>query len=131
MYENGGGIHMAQILDYAKNGYSIVKTYSDEALSGFLDANKIEGLNDLITDAKRFYFSYVLVWNFERLARKRKIMLELREFLEEVILKEIRNEFEKALQDIARFTEEMNKRLAEESNYLGIRLLEEEIVDAV
>ncbi|WP_333641373.1 hypothetical protein [Mesotoga prima] len=52
---------MAQILDYAKNGYSIVKTYSDEALSGFLDANKIEGLNDLITDAKRFYFSYVLV----------------------------------------------------------------------
>jgi len=53
-------------------------------------------------------------------------MLELREFLEEVILKEIRNEFEKALQDIARFTEEMNKRLALESNYLGIRTLEEE-----
>lgn len=37
---------MAQILDYAKkNGYSIVKTYSDEALSGFLDANRREGLN--------------------------------------------------------------------------------------
>ena len=52
---------MAQILDYAKNGYSIVKTYSDETISGFLDANKMEGLNDLITDAKMFYFSYVLV----------------------------------------------------------------------
>lgn len=75
---------MTQILDYAKkNGYSIVKTYSDEALSGFLDANKREGLKELIRDAKKFSFSYVLVWNFDRLARKRKIMLELREFLEE------------------------------------------------
>ena len=75
---------MAQILEYAKkNGYQIVKTYSDEALSGFLDADKREGLNELITDAKQFNFTYVLVWNFDRLARKRKIMLDMREFLEE------------------------------------------------
>jgi len=41
----------AQIIDYAKkNGYHIVRTYSDEALSGFLDVNKREGLNDLITE---------------------------------------------------------------------------------
>lgn len=82
--ESSTAAQMAQIIEYAKkNGYVIVKTYSDEALSGFLDANKREGLNEMIQDAKRLDFAYVLVWNFDRLARKRKIMLELREFLEE------------------------------------------------
>ncbi len=81
--ESSTAAQMAQILEYAKkNGYQIVKTYSDEALSGFLEADKREGLSELIRDSKQINFSYVLVWNFDRLARKRKIMLDLREELE-------------------------------------------------
>lgn len=47
--------------------------------------------------------------------------------LENAILKEIQTEFDKAMQDIDSFTAEMNARLAKESNYLGIRTLEQDI----
>lgn len=70
------------VLDYAKrNGFAVVKTYSDSAISG--GTYEREGLQELIFDSRKLGFDAVIVWNFDRLARSRKIAMQIRESMKE------------------------------------------------
>lgn len=72
------------ILRYAKtNGFQIVRTYQDEELSGFLGPEHREGLRSLMQESKRYNFQYILVWNFDRFARSRRIAQNLKQELKE------------------------------------------------
>lgn len=73
------------ILRYAKtNDFQIVRTYQDEELSGFLGPEHREGLRSLMQESKRYNFQCILVWNFDRFARSRRIAQNLKQELKEM-----------------------------------------------
>ena len=52
-----------------RNGYTIIGTYADRAISGTTD-NRPQ-FQKMIADSKRKLFDFVIVWKFDRFARDR------------------------------------------------------------
>lgn len=51
-------------------GFNVVKIYKDKALSGKYDESRTEFLN-MISDSKKGFFQYIVVWKLDRFARNR------------------------------------------------------------
>jgi DNA invertase Pin-like site-specific DNA recombinase len=67
-----------------RQGYTIIKIYSDNGFSGTKSTADRPALNDLMTDARKKSFDMVLVWSLDRLGRSLKHCLELLQELQEL-----------------------------------------------
>jgi DNA invertase Pin-like site-specific DNA recombinase len=67
-----------------RQGYTIIKIYSDNGFSGTKLTADRPALNDLMTDARKRKFDMVLVWSLDRLGRSLKHCLELLQELQEL-----------------------------------------------
>ena len=67
-----------------RQGYTIIKIYSDNGISGTKLTADRPALNDLMTDARKRKFDMVLVWSLDRLGRSLKHCLELLQELQEL-----------------------------------------------
>ena len=67
-----------------RQGYTIIKIYSDNGISGTKLTADRPALNDLMTDARKKSFDMVLVWSLDRLGRSLKHCLELLQELQEL-----------------------------------------------
>jgi DNA invertase Pin-like site-specific DNA recombinase len=67
-----------------RQGYTIIKIYSDNGFSGTKSTADRPALNDLMTDARKKQFDMVLVWSLDRLGRSLKHCLELLQELQEL-----------------------------------------------
>ncbi|CAM8667187.1 PinR Site-specific recombinases, DNA invertase Pin homologs [Oxalobacteraceae bacterium] len=67
-----------------RQGYTIIKIYSDNGISGTKLTADRPALNELMTDARKRKFDMVLVWSLDRLGRSLKHCLELLQELQEL-----------------------------------------------
>ena len=67
-----------------RQGYTIIKIYSDNGFSGTKLTADRPALNELMTDARKRKFDMVLVWSLDRLGRSLKHCLELLQELQEL-----------------------------------------------
>ena len=67
-----------------RQGYTIIKIYSDNGFSGTKSTADRPALNDLMADARKKSFDMVLVWSLDRLGRSLKHCLELLQELQEL-----------------------------------------------
>ena len=68
----------------SRQGYDIIKIYSDNGFSGTKSTADRPALNDLMNDARKKQFDMVLVWSLDRLGRSLKHCLELLQELQEL-----------------------------------------------
>lgn len=69
--------------DFAeKNGYTVVGTYVDEAISGTKEDQRIQFMQ-MITDAETHDFSTVLVYKYNRFARDMRLQLKYEDLLDQ------------------------------------------------
>lgn len=55
-----------------REGYTIVHTYADHALSGFKEAEKRKEFQRMISAASTGQFQYIIAWKVDRIARNRE-----------------------------------------------------------
>jgi DNA invertase Pin-like site-specific DNA recombinase len=67
-----------------RQGYTIIKIYSDNGFSGTKSTADRPALNELMKDARKKSFDMVLVWSLDRLGRSLKHCLELLQELQEL-----------------------------------------------
>ena len=67
-----------------RQGYTIIKIYTDNGISGTKSTADRPALNELMTDARKRKFDMVLVWSLDRLGRSLKHCLELLQELQEL-----------------------------------------------
>ena len=67
-----------------RQGYTIIKIYTDNGFSGTKLTADRPALNELMTDARKRKFDMVLVWSLDRLGRSLKHCLELLQELQEL-----------------------------------------------
>jgi DNA invertase Pin-like site-specific DNA recombinase len=67
-----------------RQGYTIIKIYTDNGISGTKLTADRPALNELMTDARKRKFDMVLVWSLDRLGRSLKHCLELLQELQEL-----------------------------------------------
>ena len=67
-----------------RQGYTIIKIYSDNGFSGTKSTADRPALNELMNDARKKQFDMVLVWSLDRLGRSLKHCLELLQELQEL-----------------------------------------------
>ena len=67
-----------------RQGYTIIKIYTDNGISGTKLTADRPALNELMMDARKRKFDMVLVWSLDRLGRSLKHCLELLQELQEL-----------------------------------------------
>ncbi|WKY44862.1 recombinase family protein [Eubacteriaceae bacterium ES2] len=65
-----------------KNGYSIVRNYVDEAISGTKESQRVQFMQ-MISDAENQEFSTVLVYKYNRFARNLNLQLKYEDLLDQ------------------------------------------------
>lgn len=65
-----------------KNGYTIVRNYVDEAISGTKESQRVQFMQ-MITDAEKLEFTTVLVYKYNRFARNLNLQLKYEDLLDQ------------------------------------------------